>query len=195
MIVYRCISEQEIANLMGIINEPCIGPHGENTFNYENNIRYKHFYYFYDSAISFMNAENIERYYNDYELILAYNIDDEVLKKHFGFGTYNIRCLPYRLQEKFLTFFDKLYFPEFAIPENEITKDMIVGIGDRIRITPITTTYDNMCSSIKKSKEGFINYQKWLINNGTNVKLDKIKQVADELFPIKNNNKVKIYKS
>ena len=40
MIVYRCISERELACMIGISNY-VNAPHGENTFNYEKNIQYK----------------------------------------------------------------------------------------------------------------------------------------------------------
>lgn len=85
MIVYRCISEQELACMMGIPNN-VNGPRGLNTFKYEKNVQYRHFFYHYDSAISFIDIQNIDRYYNKYSIIMAYDIKDELLKKHFGFG-------------------------------------------------------------------------------------------------------------
>ena len=43
MIVYRCISERELACMIGIPNY-INAPYGENTFNYEKDIEYKHFF-------------------------------------------------------------------------------------------------------------------------------------------------------
>lgn len=43
MIVYRCVSERELACMIGISNY-VNAPHGKNTFNYEKNIQYKHFF-------------------------------------------------------------------------------------------------------------------------------------------------------
>ena len=60
MIVYRCVSEREIASMIGIEND-IQAPLGENTFTYDKNTLYKHFFYYYDSAISFMKAQNCDR--------------------------------------------------------------------------------------------------------------------------------------
>lgn len=44
MIVYRCVSEREIASMIGIDND-IQSPFGENTFTYDKNTLYKHFFY------------------------------------------------------------------------------------------------------------------------------------------------------
>ena len=84
MVVYRCVSERELACMIGIdsfINSP----HGKNTFEYEKGIQYKHFFYYYDSAISFMDSQNYDRYYDKYSIIMVYDIKHEILKKIFWF--------------------------------------------------------------------------------------------------------------
>lgn len=189
MIVYRCISEREIANMIGIIND-IKAPVGENTFIYDKNIQYKHFFYYYDSATSFMDAQNDDRYYDKYSIIMAYDIDDEILKEHFGLGKYNLGCVRKELKGDVLQFFDSIYYPEFAIPSGIITKDMIVGIGNKRRITPISyIDYHDMNNAIYKSEKSFLEYEKWLFAHGTNLSLEEVLEHKEELFPIGEGNK------
>ena len=101
LIVYRCISEREIACMIGIHNH-INSPRGDNTFKYEKGIEYKHFFYYYDSAISFMDTQNLDRYYDKYSIITAYDIQDELLSEHFGLGRYNIGCIPKEYKDPIL---------------------------------------------------------------------------------------------
>lgn len=189
LIVYRCISERELACMIGISND-VIGPRGNNTFKYEKNVEYRHFFYHYDSAISFMDMQNLDRYYNKYSIIMVYDIKDELLKEHFGFGQYNLSCVPNSHKDTILQYFKTIYFPEFAIPSSLINKDMIVGIGNKKRITPINYIYyDDMEDSIRKSEQNFLEYEKWLFENGTNVTIDLVLENSEKLFPI-NNDKI-----
>lgn len=189
MVVYRCVSERELACMIGIgsfINSP----HGKNTFEYEKDIQYKHFFYYYDSAISFMDAQNCDRYYDKYSIIMAYDIKHEILKEYFGLGKYNFECVRDELKDSILRYFKTIYYPEFAIPDFLITKDMIVGIGNKKRITPISYIYyDEMGDIIRKGEQDFLNYEKWLFNNGTNLSLKEILDNSEELFPLDQNNK------
>lgn len=184
MIVYRCVSERELANMIGI--ETYINaPHGSNTFQYEKGIIYKHFFYYYDSAISFMDAQNQDRYYDKYSIIMAYDISNEILNGYFGLGQYNLKCVPKRLKDSLLQFFKTIYYPEFAIPTNFITTDMIVGIGTKTRITPLTREYyDQITESILESEKSFLEYEKWLFDNGTDVTIEKVLEYKNGLFPI-----------
>lgn len=189
MIVYRCISECELACMIGI-NEHINAPRGSNTFKYEDNIEYKHFFYYYDSAISFMNSQNIERHYNKYCIIVAYDINNEILEKYFGLGKYNLDCIPDKHKDIILRYFKTIYYPEFAIPSNLITKNMIVGIGNQKRITPVGNTYYNkMYHTIQKSQKDFLEYEKWLLNNGTNLPEKTILDYKEILFPINKASK------
>lgn len=189
MIVFRCVSERELANMVGIAN-PLNAPRGQNTFKYEKDINYKHFFYFYDSAIFFMNAQNNDRYYNKYSLIMAYDIPNEILSDHFGLGTYRVSCVSELLKDYILSYFDIIYFPEFAIPEILIKKDMIVGIGSQKRITPISyISYDKMENIITNSQKDFLNYEKWLFENGTNVFKEILLEDWKVLFPFGENEK------
>ena len=188
MIVYRCISEREIADMIGIPNH-INSPHGQNTFKYKKGIEYKHFFYYYDSAISFMDAQNYYRYYDKYSLILAYEIENEILKEHFGLGEYNLKCIPKEYKDSILCYFETIYYPEFAIPKSLLTKNMIVGIGKN-RITPINYVhYDTMYETILESQSAFLEYEKWLFQNGTNVSKEMILKNSETLFPIENVNK------
>lgn len=189
MVVYRCVSERELAYMMGIdsfINSP----HESNTFKYEKEIQYKHFFYYYDSAISFMDAQNCDRYYDKYSIIMAYDIKNEILKEHFGLGQYNLECIHDELKDSILRYFKTIYYPEFAIPNSLITKDMIVGIGNKKRITPISYIhYDTMEDIIRKNEQDFLNYEKWLFNNGTNLSLKEVSSNSEKLFPLEHTNK------
>lgn len=187
MIVYRCTSIREIANLIGVSNDLC-APKGNNTFNYKKGINYKHFFYHIDSAMNFMNFLNVDRYYDKYSLIFAYDIDDELLSNYFGLGQYNVSCVPNSCKDSIMKYFKTIYLPEFAIPEELITKDMIVGISnmnDKDRITPISYVgYDTLSDSISNSEKNFLEYEKWLFDNGTNVSRDLVLNNFSELFPL-----------
>lgn len=184
MIVYRSVSECEIASMMGIINDT-VAPFGENTFSYDKRIQYKHFFYYFDSAISFMKAQNEERYYNKYSIIMAYDIDDEILKENFGLGKYNFGCVRRELKDSILQFFESIYYPEFAIPNFLIHNDMIVGIGNEKRITPVSSMdYSNISDVVLKNEKDFLEYEKWLFENGGTPSLQKVLENKEKLFPI-----------
>ena len=184
MIVYRCISERELACMIGIPNY-INAPHGKNTFKYNKDIQYKHFFYYYDSAISFMDSQNDDRYYDKHSIIMAYDINDEILKEHFGLGRYNLECIPQKLKDSILQYFKTIYYPEFAIPSSLITKEMIVGIGNKKRITPVSYIYyDSMDDAITKSKKDFLEYEKWLFENGTNLSEKKVLENREKLFQL-----------
>lgn len=191
MIVYRCASERELACMIGIPNVVS-GPHGKNTFKYEKNTEYKHFFYHYDSAKLFMDSQNLDRYYNRYTVIMAYDIDNKILKKYFGLGEYNLGCISSKLNDSILKYFKTIWLPEFSIPSTEISKDMVVGIGDKRRITPISYVfYNDMDASITESNQKFLEYEKWLFQNGTNVKEDLILENSNNLFPINSKEYIK----
>lgn len=184
MVVYRCISEREIADMIGIPNH-INSPRGQNTFKYEKEIDYKHFFYYYDSAISFMNTQNCDRYYDKYSIIMAYDIENEILRQYFGLGEYNLKCVPKELKDSILCYFKTVYYPEFAIPKSLITKDRIVGIGNKNRITPINYIhYETMHETVLKSEKAFLDYEKWLFQNGTNVSKEMILENSETLFPL-----------
>ncbi len=184
MIVYRCISEREIACMIGIPNH-INSPRGDNTFKYEKGVEYKHFFYYYDSAISFMDAQNLDRYYDKYSIITAYDIKNELLNEHFGLGRYNIGCIPKEYKDSILQYFETIFFPEFAIPSFLININMIVGIGNKKRITPINDIYFYELSDIiLKNQSDFLEYEKWLFKNGTNVSKDLVLKKSKSLFPI-----------
>lgn len=189
MIVYRCVSDCELAYMVGV--DTCInGPHGSNTFKYEKGIIYKHFFYYYDSVISFMDAQNHDRYYDKYSIIMVYDISNDILNEHFGLGQYNFEYVPDRLKDGLLQYFKTIYYPEFAIPTNLIKTDMIVGIGTKTRITPLTRKhYDLITESIIESEKSFLEYEKWLFDKGTDVAIEKVLRCKKRLFPIDDKSK------
>lgn len=190
MIVFRCVSEREIASMMGI-SSYINSPHGPNTFKYEKGINYKHFFFFYDSVIQFMNAQNTDRYYDKYVIILAYDIPEDMLNNCFGLGTYRFDCVPASNPDSLLNYFDIMYFPEFAIPENLIDKSMIVGIGSNTRITPISYVYyDEMESTITDNQMKFLNYQKWLIQNENDVSIESVQHYFNNIFALKDKPEI-----
>ncbi len=197
MIVYRCVNECELADLMGIKNE-VIESRGNNTFKYEKGVEYRHFFYYFDSAVTFMELQNNQRYYNKYSVIMAYDIDQDILKKHMGISRYNMNFSSDSIPEdSLLKYFKTIYFPEFAIPKDIISKDMIVGIGNKVRITPISyISKDDMSQITTKNQADFLKYEKWLFHHGTNLKAKDILNNIDELFPIEDNKDIKklVYK-
>ena len=62
---------------------------------------------------------------------------------------------------------------------------MIVGIGNKKRITPVSYIYyDSMDDAITKSKKDFLEYEKWLFENGTNLSEKKVLENREKLFPL-----------
>ena len=62
---------------------------------------------------------------------------------------------------------------------------MIVGIGNKKRITPVSYIYyDSIDDAITKSKKDFLEYEKWLFENGTNLSEKKVLENREKLFPL-----------
>ena len=190
MIVFRCASECDIANMIGIDYEKTI-PRGHNTFNYEKDTEYRHFFYFYDSAIAFMELLNMDRFYDKYSVIMAFDIDEELLKSHIGLGEYNMNySITSIMEDDLFKEFKKIYFPEFAIPKEYISKEMIVGIGNKTRITPVRGSYFfSLSKVVNKNQKDFLNYVRWLFEHGTELKEKEVLSHIKELFPIEDNIK------
>lgn len=184
MIVYRCVNESEIANMLGI---SCYRntPHCKNTFKYQQGVDYKHFFYYYDSAIAFKNFINSDRYYDKYTVIMAYEIDDNLLKKYLGVGEYELDKYKKEAKSEVLQHFKKINYPEFALPSDKINNDMLVGIGDEKRITPVRSMYfDHINNAIEANKQSYLAYQNWLFSNGTDIEMEKVIGNMESLFPI-----------
>ena len=186
MIVYRCICNSDIANLLGIAKESNVGS-GKNTFKYNKDISYRHFYYFYDSALSFMQAKNITNTCDKVNVIMAYDIDDELLHANFGYGEYNIGAIPYKFKDRIYDGFDSIIFPEYAIDSKLITNDMIVGIGSEKGFFPVREE-DRLYDEFKKNHKQFLKYMKWLYKKGMDVRFEKIQKKSAKLFPKAENN-------
>ena len=96
-----------------------------------------------------------------------------------------MKCVRKELKDSILQFFESIYYPEFAIPNCLITKDMIAGIGNENRITPVSDSdYGCMSDTILKSEKDFLEYEKWLFSHGTNLSLEEILEYKEVLFPI-----------
>ena len=59
-----------------------------------------------------MKAQNDDRYYDKYSIIMAYDIDDEILKENFGLGKYNLKCVRKELKD---SIFQELHLLVIAI--------------------------------------------------------------------------------
>lgn len=84
MIVYRCLTSDEILEM--IYNKIDISEHtilGENTFKYEKDIEYKHFFLFAEHANFY---KNLNRRF--YPVIGQYVIPNNIINE-FGFGFYD----------------------------------------------------------------------------------------------------------
>lgn len=135
MIGYRCLTEREIGSMLTGMNTTIKAPKGPNTFQYETGVSYRHFFHFYDSAIFFLENQNAERYYNEYSIIAAYEIPDDLASQQFGYGIYNV--LAARFKDEVLCTFQEIDLPEYAIPESQLSACTCVGIGNTRRITPL----------------------------------------------------------
>ena len=62
---------------------------------------------------------------------------------------------------------------------------MIVGIENKKRITPINNIYFyELNDIILKNQSDFLEYEKWLFANGTNISKDLVLKKSKSLFPI-----------
>lgn len=129
MIVYRCLTSDEIISMIHDIEYEKPVVKGSNTFNYEYDESYKHFFVFADHAYYFKNING--KYF---PCIGQYIIPDELIReKGFGFY-YNVKtmrnsdlysnCIP--LPEVIINneFFNSnfLYKVESGLYDNFVTK-------------------------------------------------------------------------
>lgn len=158
MIVYRVLSDKDKRSREEI-------PNGMNTFHYEQDVDYLHFFYFYDSAILFKKIQNKTKNFH-YTSIVAYDIPETILKQHFGFGHYVINDSSIETEMLLESFKNKtLLYPEFAVPSSMITQDMIIGIGDEKRIKPLNIKkddllFDPLYELILENQYKYLNYLK-----------------------------------
>lgn len=147
MIVYRVIENKfkfgvnnKIRNEYidyqnNIISTPSRGYiNAYNTHSYEANIQYVHFFHFYEDAIQYI-SERLENSASDY-YIAFYEIPNELLKEHMGFGIYpfhiykNIPVLEYsipfiKLESRFIM--GQLASYSYEISESEEYENYISG--------------------------------------------------------------------
>jgi len=113
MKVYRCCSEDEVnAYKEGKVFKRYLGS-GTNTFKYEKDKQYIHFFYFAECMYFYKSNKN------DYstEYYVEYDIPTEVLKKYLGYGYYE-RIIP--------GFYTPV--PEFSIPYDEFKVEYVKDI-------------------------------------------------------------------
>lgn len=86
-----------------------------NTFNYDKDKRYIHFFRYKSFIQQFFDADNSEG------IILSADIPDELLDKYKGFGFYIIEN-------------QEIPIPEYAIPLEEFNEDYIVGVKKGLEV-------------------------------------------------------------
>lgn len=115
MRVYRCCSDEEInAYKEGYIWNKKFGS-GTNTFKYDKNIDYMHFFLFAECMYHYKKYSN--GYYTRH--FVEYDIPFDILKKYLGYGFYEGIIPGYYTP-----------VPEFAIPCNEFKIKYITDITD-----------------------------------------------------------------
>lgn len=126
MRVYRCISAREITAMYKGKNEREALLKGQNTHKYEISKKYIHFFrysqsaeYFKDTLLYTMNP------LDKYVAFMTANIPNNILKKYIGYGIYNSE----RMDLEHLGY---VPLPEYAIPEEEFSKDFIVQVNTQI---------------------------------------------------------------
>lgn len=113
MIVYRCLTSNEIIGMINDIKYDNNTIYGENTFHYEKDISYKHFFVFAGHT----------RFYNRSEIVGEYIIPNEIIAEQ-GFGFYGgVKTMRN----------DKLYgwytpLPEIIIKEEDFKKEYLYKV-------------------------------------------------------------------
>lgn len=117
MIVYRCLTSEEI---LGMINNKKIDypiRYGENTFNYEKNCEYKHFFVFVQHTKKYSNSSVIGEY------IIPNDIIDQ-----YGFGFYG--GVKTSRNDKLFGYYTPL--PEIVVKEENLKKDYLHRVSSCI---------------------------------------------------------------
>ena len=159
MHVYRVITKEELLNSLGNKNIEVYGSRGKNTFCYDKDISYKHFFKYLESAKMFFDGSLDDGCYIKYELFCLYDIPVELLDKYKGFGLYKGVVNDYK----------ELPVPEFAIPDEYIIPDYLVDIGRNF-------SYSSWGDITHKEYFDYINYLKELcvINNNVDEIIDTL---------------------
>lgn len=88
MLVYRCCSREEILfYLDGRKYQKSFKSYGTNTFSYDEEVDYIHFFLYPESASYF--GKSVSNVFG----IISCDIPDEILENHFGYGYYS-RVVP-----------------------------------------------------------------------------------------------------
>ena len=117
MIVYRCLTSNEILSMINNIKYDNNTIYGENTFHYEEGCSYKHFFVF---------AQHTKNY-SKHNIIGQYIIPNDIIYEH-GFGFYgNIKTMRN----------NKLYYyymplPEIIIKEEDFKKEYLYSVNTEI---------------------------------------------------------------
>lgn len=112
MKAYRCCSSNEICHYLNKEKCSLSGCVGTNTFNYDKDTDYIHFFYFPENCAYYTKR----RSYRVSNIIIC-DVPDELLKKYLGYGYYDGIC-----GGRYIP------FPEFAIPLDEFSIDYIKRI-------------------------------------------------------------------
>ena len=164
MKVYRCCGVDEVkAYKEGYLYKKMYGK-GTNTFNYEKNIDYIHFFYFAECMYHYKYNKN--GYSTNY--FVEYDIPLEILKNYFGYGFYE-KIIP--------GYYTPV--PEFALPydqfKTEYVKNIFYAVDDRYMRKEVWQLYKDNLS--KKYLADFVSgtfmlgYNKYSI---LDITLDKV---------------------
>lgn len=122
MFVYRVMTNKEVLNLLDDQNIKLTGTIGNNTFNYDKDVTYKHFFKYLESAKMFYDGHSKE----GYKWFSVFDIPEELLKEHSGYGIYH--GIKERNGDVIPT---AIPIPEYAIPTDVLKKEYLLGISKR----------------------------------------------------------------
>lgn len=114
MILYRCLTSDEI---IGMINDTSYNNSticGENTFKYENDVSYKHFYLYPDHT----------KVYKNNSIIGQYIIPDDAIDQ-YGFGFYG--SVKTERNDKLFGYY--MPIPEVTVKEDDFKKKYLYSVS------------------------------------------------------------------
>ena len=164
MEVYRCCGDRELKLYKeGIVFNKGFGI-GDNTFKYQRGVPYIHFFYFAESMYHYKKHRPSE-YTKHY---VQYDIPEEVLNNHLGYGYYEAVIPGYYVP-----------VPEFAIPHNEFKMEYIKEVFES-ELEKYARTNEWEAYKENIPHKYFANYETGAFEVGfnedsiTNVTLDKV---------------------
>lgn len=161
MLVYRAVSQNEYSNPSLFKKDNSFNM--QNTYDYQEGVNYKHFYYHIDAAYM-LSDNNLEDGKSIYPYFMVYDIPTNVLKKYICFGIYMLK--DDFIVDSLLNCLKSPYYPyplalvEFALPVYEFKEEYLVGKGKRDEIKPVDERYSTFIPDIVANKASFVDYIK-----------------------------------